>query len=93
MDKVIVTALLLIGSVTAALVVMMSVGPSISQASQSLVETNRDTSERIKTDVEIIAVAADSAGTTIDVWIKNVGVVPIYAIEKMWFKIGNERTM
>ncbi len=83
MDKVIVTALLLIGSVTAALVVMMSVGPSISQASQSLVETNRDTSNRIKTDVEIIAVAADSAGTTIDAWIKNVGVVPIYAIEQM----------
>lgn len=83
MDKVIVTALLLIGSVTAALVVMMSVGPSISQASQSLVESNRDTSERIKTNVEIIAVASDSAGTTINAWIKNVGVVPIYAIEKM----------
>ena len=83
MDKVIVTTLLLIGSVTAALVVMMSVGPSISQASQSLVETNRDTSNRIKTDIEIIAIASNSAGTQIDAWIKNVGVVPIYAIDKM----------
>ena len=82
MDKVLVTALLVIGAVTAAVVVIMTIGPTVSATSQSVLESNRQASNRIKTDIEVIAVASDAAGTRLDVWVKNVGVAPIRAIEK-----------
>ena len=82
MDKVVVTALLVIGSVTAAVVVIMTIGPSIADGSQSVVEANREASVRIKTNIEIVAVASDLAGTQIDAWVKNVGATPIYGLEK-----------
>ena len=82
MDKVIVTALLIIGSVTAAVMVITTVGPSITEGSQSVIESNREAAIRLKTNIEVIAVASNTAGTQIDVWVKNVGVSPIYAIEK-----------
>lgn len=80
MDKVIVTGLLVIGSVTAALVVILTIGPSVSGSSQSVLQTQREASVRIKTDIEIIAVAANSSGTLIDAWVKNVGVAPIMGL-------------
>lgn len=80
MDKVIVTGLLIIGSVTAALVVILTIGPSVSNSSQSVLQTQREASVRIKTDIEIIAVAANSSGTLIDAWVKNVGVAPIMGL-------------
>ena len=82
MDKVIVTALLIIGAVTAAVVVIITITPAISMSSQSVVESNREYAARLQTDIEIIAVAPDSTGTQIDVWVKNVGVIPILAIDK-----------
>lgn len=82
MDKVIVTALLVIGGVTTAVVLIMTLGPSIAGSSQSVVEANREASDRIRTNIEIIAVGTNAAGTQIDGWVKNVGVIPIYAIDK-----------
>ena len=83
MDKVIVTALLVIGSVGAAVVVILTITPSVVQGSQSVVESNREASNRLKTNIEVIAVASNTAGLRIDAWVKNVGVVPIYAVEKL----------
>ena len=40
-------------------------------------ESSREASNRIKTDIEVIAVATNPAGTTVDAWVKNVGVAPI----------------
>ena len=80
MDKVIVTGLLVIGSVTAALVVILTIGPSISGSSQSVLEAQREASIRIKTNIEVIAVASNSAGTLVDAWVKNVGVAPIMGL-------------
>ena len=80
MDKVIVTGLLIIGSVAAAVMVLLTVGPSVAGSSQSVVEIQKETSNRIKTNIEVIAVAADSAGTQIDAWVKNVGVAPILGL-------------
>ena len=82
MDKVIVTALLIIGAVTAAVVVIVTVSPAISLSGQSVVESNREYSARLQTNIEIIAVAPDSTGALIDVWVKNIGVIPILAIDK-----------
>jgi len=81
MDKVIVTGLLIIGSVTAALMVILTIGPSVSRSSQSILEIQREASVRIKTNIEVIAVAADSSGTQIDAWVKNVGVAPIMGLD------------
>ncbi len=82
MDKVIVTSLLIIGSVAAAIVVVMAMGPSISLGSQSAVESSRAAADRMKTNTEIIAVGVDSVGQRIDAWVKNVGVATIDAVEK-----------
>jgi len=82
MDKVIVTALLIIGSVTAAVVAMATIGPAISGSAQSVVEANEEASVRLKTSIELIAVAPNPAGTQIDAWVKNVGVAPIAALDK-----------
>ena len=82
MDKVIVTAMLIIGAVTAATVVIVTIGPSISSSSQSVVESQGEAADRIRTSIEVIAVAADSDGTRVDVWVKNVGIATIGAIDK-----------
>lgn len=63
MDKVIVTGLLIIGSVTAAVLVIITITPSISGTSQSIIETSREASNRMKTDIEVIAVATSTDGT------------------------------
>ena len=82
MDKVIVTALLTIGAVTAALVVIVAMGPSIADSSQAVAESQNEAADRIRTSIEIIAVTADSGGTQIDAWVKNVGVEPISPVNK-----------
>ncbi len=82
MDKVIVTALLIIGSVSAAVVAMVTIGPAISGSAQSVVEANEEASVRLKTSIELIAAAPNPAGTQIDAWVKNVGVATIAALDK-----------
>ena len=82
MDKVIVTALLVIASVTAAGVVISAIIPTISTSSQAVIGSQRVASDRIKTSIEIIAVAPTITGDRIDAWVKNVGAGVIDAIEK-----------
>ena len=82
MDKVIVTGLLIIGSVTAAVVVIITMGPTIAGTSQSFLESNKEAATRIKTDIEVIAVSSDPSGAKIDAWVKNVGVSAIPAVSK-----------
>ena len=82
MDKVIVTALLTIGAVTAAMVVIFSIGPSVNSSSQAVTESQNESVGRIRTSIEIIAVTSDAAGTQIDAWVKNVGVQPISPVNK-----------
>ena len=82
MDKVIVTALLTIGAVTAAMVVIFSIGPSINSSSRAVAESQNESADRIKTSIEIIAVTSNAAGTQIDAWVKNVGVEPISPVNK-----------
>ena len=82
MDKVLVTALLIIGSVTAAMVVLMTIGPSVASGSQAVLESSNEVSKRLQTNIEIIAVATNTGGTQLDVWVKNVGVAPILGIDK-----------
>ena len=82
MDKVIVTALLVIGAVTAAVVSITTIVPAVSASSQATGSAAQEASSRILTSIEIIAVASDSGGTTVDAWVKNVGATPILGIAK-----------
>ena len=51
MDKVIVTALLTIGAVTAALVVIMAIAPSVSDSTQAVSESQNEAADRIRTSI------------------------------------------
>ena len=82
MDKVIVTALLVIGAVTAAVVSITTIIPAVSASSQATGSAAQEASSRILTSIEIIAVASNSGGTSIDAWVKNVGATPILGLAK-----------
>ena len=81
MDKVIVTGLLVIASVTGAVLVITTILPSISSSGQSVVSAQREAADRIRTSIEIIAVSSNADGTQIDVWVKNVGTQVIRSVE------------
>jgi len=82
LDKVIVTGLLVIASVTAAVVVIMTIGPSVSRSSQSMVEAQRQAADIIKTSIEIITAVPRTNGVQVDAWVKNTGVASIKAIDR-----------
>ena len=84
MDKVIVTGLLVIGAVAAVLIVITAIGPSVSRSSQAAVESSQEAADRLRTSIEIIAVAPgpDPPATRIDAWVKNVGTEPIILVGK-----------
>ena len=77
MDKVIVTALLMIASITGAVIAINGMIPAISKSSSSMEAANDSVVRRIGTDVEILGVASDLSGTEIEAWIKNVGTYSI----------------
>jgi len=72
MDKVIVTALLIIAGVTAAALVVTTLSTVVGKSSRSVVESQKDMSERIQTDVKVIQVHASTATTT-KAWVKSIG--------------------
>ena len=82
MDKVIVTALLTIGAVTAALVVIMAIGPSVTDSSQSVEERKNESADRIRTSREISAGEAEDGSKQINAGVKNVGGEPISPVKQ-----------
>ena len=64
MDKVIVTALLVIGAVTAAVISITTIAPAVSASSQATGTAAHEASARILTSIEIIAVTSDSASVS-----------------------------
>ena len=82
MDKVIVTGLLVIAAVTAAVVVIITIGPSVSRSSQAVVEGQRQAAERITTSIEIITAVPRTNGIQVEAWVKNTGLASIKAIGK-----------
>ena len=82
LEKVIVTGLLAMAGITAAVLVILTIVPSVSRSSQSVVEGRSQADERIKTRVQIITVIPQPNGVQVDAWLKNIGVASIKAIEK-----------
>ena len=77
MDKVIVTALLMIASITGAVIAMNGMIPAISKSTHALESANEAVVKRIVTDVEILAIAADADESYLEAWVKNVGAYSI----------------
>ena len=72
MDKIIVTALLVIAGVTAAALVVTTLTPIIGKSSRSVVDSQKDVATRIQTDIKVIkAHASDAENAT--AWVKNIG--------------------
>lgn len=80
MDKVIVTGLLIMASIVAAIMVMNAVIPTVGKSSGAMLSAGKQASEIIRTDVEIIHVVGDSSQNLVYVWLKNVGLINIQAV-------------
>lgn len=82
MEKVIVTGLLVIAAVTGAGMIIATIVPSIADSSSSVATAQREISNQIGTNIEIIAISSPTDGKSITAWIKNIGTKPILAISK-----------
>ena len=78
MEKVIATALLTAAAVVATVMIINALLPSVSRGGSAIRSSSQASSSQIETDIDIIAV--DSNGTTVTVWIKNVGASNVLAI-------------
>ncbi len=72
MDKVIVTAMLVVAGVISAVFVFNSIFPVIAQSSDAMVSMQQRIDDRLKSQVEIIQ-ATKTPSDTIELWVKNVG--------------------
>ncbi len=81
MSNVIVTAMLIIGSVTGAVIVITAILPSMGTSSQTVVEAQRAGAERERTALQVLGVAA-ADDCTINAWVKNTGATTIEGIDR-----------
>ncbi len=82
MDKIIVLGILAIGGLAAASIVILTIVSSASSGGDAVAESQREASDRTRTEIEIVAVGPELGGKKIEAWVKNVGVAPINAIHK-----------
>lgn len=81
MDKVIVTALLIITGVVSAINIFNAIYPAVGKSSDAITTMQGRVDDRMKTQVEIIygAKGSDQSGDTAVIWVKNVGSLRIDA--------------
>ena len=74
MDKAITTGILMIASIVASIALINAVLPAIGDSSGALSAANASAADRIRTDIEIVHVAADPSVGGEDqvlVWVKK----------------------
>ena len=84
MDKAITTGILIIASVVASVALINAVLPAIGDSTGALSAANASAADRIRTDIEIVHVAADTSSGSEDqvlVWVKNIGSHKISPVE------------
>ena len=84
MNNAITTGIMIIASVVASIALINAVLPAIGDSSGALSAANASAADRIRTDIEIIHVAADTSSGTEDqvlVWVKNIGSQKINPVE------------
>ena len=77
MDKVIVSALLIIASITAATITINVIGVGLDRGGTSLVQSQRDTAHRIQSSITIISAGSTGPGEILYFWLKGSGNVVI----------------
>jgi hypothetical protein len=92
LDKVIVTALLIIAGVVSAITVFNGVYPAIGQSSDAITNMQARVDDRLKTQIQIIygAKGSDVSGDTAIIWVKNVGSLRVAAPEASDLFFGPE---
>ena len=81
MDKVLVTTLLTMAAVVAAVMVVNTMLPALGRSTSAVLSSSTAASNRLKTDTEIIHIATDTATFKVYAWIKNTGASEITAID------------
>jgi archaeal flagellar protein FlaG len=80
MDKAIVTVLLIISGVVAALAIFNGVMPAIDRSQSAIVDATNKATDRIGSRISIIE--AGASGSQVKVWVKNVGTTVIDSISQ-----------
>ncbi len=81
MDKVIVTALLVIAGVISAVLVFNSVYPAIGQSNDAITNMEGRLNDRLKSQIQIIQAAKSDSDNTVLVWVKNIGSLKVAPAE------------
>jgi archaellum component FlaF (FlaF/FlaG flagellin family) len=77
LDKIIVTGFLIVAGVISAITVFNTMVPAIQQSSDAMTAMERRVDDRMKTQIEIIQAA--KSGSTVIIWVKNVGSARVLA--------------
>ncbi|MCL6430347.1 MAG: flagellin [Anaerolineae bacterium] len=91
MDKAIITILMIVASVVAAVLVFNAAYPAIVQGNGAVLSMKSRIDERLRSQIEVIHAckSADYVDVAL-VWVKNVGSVPIKAVERCDVFFGPE---
>ena len=81
MEKAITTALLVIASVIATIALTNAVIPAVQRGSGAVLAASSEVAGRVKTDLSIVVASGNTSSTEINVWVKNVGVQEVQAID------------
>jgi len=77
MDKVLIIGLLTIAGVITVLILLSGMQTSIEETSDQTKESQKQSNLTAQTIIEIVNVRSKDRGTSLDVWIKNKGVVVV----------------
>tara|TARA_Y100000588_G_scaffold392388_1_gene504081 strand:- start:15922 stop:16428 length:507 start_codon:yes stop_codon:yes gene_type:complete len=93
MDKVIVTGLLIVASMTAAVITIAMITPALGSSRDAISDSNRTAIRLVGTElVGLSAVVEDRQGTDVSIWFKNVGSSDIDPISSMdIFMLSSDR--
>ena len=91
MDKVIVTAFLIMAGTVSVVFAFNSIYPAVVASADALITRQRGIDERFDTQIEIVhAVAYGVATSTAYVWIKNIGSTTLKAVDRCDVFFGPE---
>lgn len=102
MDKQIVTTLLIIAAVVCFVAAFQAIYPAVARSSDAMVSASRASSDRMRTDIQIIHAAGELDGDgvwhdvnsdgdfDVFVWVKNTGTITVPAPEQCDLFLGPE---
>jgi archaellum component FlaF (FlaF/FlaG flagellin family) len=79
LDKVIVTAMLLVAGVVSAVFMFKSIFPVVTQSSDAMTSMERRMNNQLQTQIQIVH--AVQTGSNVELWVKNVGSLRIDGLD------------